>query len=132
MKKQIIVGGGLAIVILAIVVVILTFTQMPGTSDLWGGDVSPPLTETISSPLDETGSGPQPSRSIETVKAAWEEQLMARPGVMGVGIGLTEDGQEKCIKVYVNSKASALAAQIPNDIEGYPVEIEIRKTFRFW
>jgi len=132
MKKQIIVGGGLVIVILAIVIAILTFTQTPGISNLWGGDVSPPLTETISSPRDETGSRPQPARSIEAVKAAWEEQLMARPGVMGVGIGLTEDGQEKCIKVYVNSKASALAAQIPNDIEGYPVEIEIRKTFRFW
>lgn len=132
MKKRIIVGGGLVIVILAMVVVILTFTQTSGTSDLWGGDVSPPLTETVSGSPDETGSGPQPSRSIETVKAAWEEQLMARPGVMGVGIGLTEDGQEKCIKVYVNSKASALAAQIPNDIEGYPVEIGIRKTFRFW
>ena len=132
MKKQFIVGCGLAIVILAMVVVILTFTQKSETSDLWGSDVSLPLTETVSSPSDETASGPQPSRSIEAVKAAWEEQLMARPGVMGVGIGLTEDGQEMCIKVYVNSKASALAAQIPKNIEGYPVEIEIRRTFRFW
>jgi len=68
------------------------------------------------------------NRTIEEVRKAWEKRLMAIPGVMGVALGLTRDGREKCIKVYVNRKASA--ARIPSEIEGYPVEVEIRRTFR--
>lgn len=70
------------------------------------------------------------NKTIKEVKEAWEERLMAMPGVMGVGIGLTKDTRQKCIKVYVERKASAQAAQIPREIEGYPVEVEIRGTFR--
>jgi hypothetical protein len=68
------------------------------------------------------------SKSIKEVKDLWEKRLMAIPGVMGIGISLTKDRQEKCIKVYVERKSSA--AQIPNQIEGYPVEVERRGTFR--
>jgi hypothetical protein len=71
-------------------------------------------------------------RTIQEVKEACEKQLMAMPGVMGVGIGLTKDRRERCIKVYVGRDASAQAAQIPKEIEGYPVEVEIRGTFRPW
>ena len=70
------------------------------------------------------------NKTIKDVKEAWEKQLMAMPGVMAVGIGLRKDRREKCIRVYVNRKASAQAAQIPKEIEGYPVEVEIRGTFR--
>jgi hypothetical protein len=70
------------------------------------------------------------NKNIEEVKEAWEERLLAVPGVMGIGIGLTKDRREICIKVYVDRKASAQAAQIPTEIEGYPVEVEIRGTFR--
>ncbi|MFQ6030234.1 MAG: hypothetical protein ACE5Q6_22395 [Dehalococcoidia bacterium] len=69
-------------------------------------------------------------KTINEVKEAWEKKLMAIRGVMAVGIGLTKDRREKCIKVYVNRKASAQAAKIPRVIEGYPVEVEIRRTFR--
>ena len=70
------------------------------------------------------------NKTIEEVKESCEKQLMAMPGVMGVGIGLTQDRRETCIKVYVDGKASAQAVQIPKEIEGYPVEVEIRGTFR--
>ena len=70
------------------------------------------------------------SLTIEEVKADWEERLMAMPGVMGVGIGLTQDRQQTCIKIYVNRQTSAQVDQIPQEIEGYPVEVEIRKPFR--
>lgn len=70
------------------------------------------------------------NKTIQDVKEAWEQQLMAIPGVMGIGIGLTKDRQEKCIKVYVNRNTSAEAARIPKEIEGYPVEVELRGTFR--
>lgn len=72
------------------------------------------------------------NKTIQEVKEACEKQLMAMPGVMGVGIGLTKDRRERCIKVYVSRDASAQAAQIPKEIEGYPVEVEIRGTFRPW
>ncbi len=68
------------------------------------------------------------NKTIEEVKEAWEGRLMAIPGVMGVALSLTRDGRKKCIKVYISRKASA--ARIPSEIEGYPVQVEIRKTFR--
>lgn len=68
------------------------------------------------------------NKTIEEVKEAWEKRLMAIPGVTAVGIGLTKDRREQCIKVYVSRKASA--ARIPSEIEGYPAEVEIRKAFR--
>lgn len=70
------------------------------------------------------------SGSIEQVKKAWEARLMAIPGVMGVGIGLTRDRKQKAIKVYLDRGASTKRAQIPEAIEGYPVVIEVRGTFR--
>jgi len=70
------------------------------------------------------------NKSIEQVKEAWEERLMAMPGVTGVSIGLTKDRQGTCIKVYVNRKASVQATQIPQEIEGFPVEIVHRGIFR--
>jgi hypothetical protein len=70
------------------------------------------------------------NKNIQEVKEACEKQLMAMPSVMGVGIGLTKDRRDRCIKVYVNRDASAKAAQIPKEIEGYPVEVELRGTFR--
>jgi hypothetical protein len=69
-------------------------------------------------------------KTIQEAKEASEDRLMAIPGVMGVGIGLTKDRQGRCIKVYVDREASAQAAQIPKEIEGYPVEVEIRGAFR--
>jgi hypothetical protein len=86
---------------------------------------SQPISEDHSQEVNQVSN-----RSIEEVKADWEERLMAIPGVMGVGIGLTQDRQRTCIKVYVNRQSSAQAEQIPNEIEGYPVEVEVRKHFR--
>ena len=69
-------------------------------------------------------------KTIQEVKASWEKQLMAKSGVTGVGISLTKDHREKCIKVYMDRSEAALTGQIPKEIEGYPVEIEIRGTFK--
>ena len=67
-------------------------------------------------------------KGIQEVKEAWEKRLMSIPGVMGVGISLTKDTREPCIKVY--SSREAPGAKIPNEIEGYPIEVEVRKPFR--
>jgi hypothetical protein len=74
----------------------------------------------------ETGS--QERKPIEQVKTEWEARLLALPGVTGVGIGLTEDREETCIKVYVTRRAAV--ADIPTVIEGYPVQVERRGLFR--
>ncbi len=60
--------------------------------------------------------------SIEEVIARHSRDLMAIPGVVGTAEG--KCGGKPCIKVYVKKKTPALAAKIPERIEGYPVEIE--------
>jgi hypothetical protein len=69
-------------------------------------------------------------KKIEEVASVWEKRLMDIPGAMGVGVGLTKDLSQVCIKVYVSREDSKQAEQIPKEIEGYPVEVEIRKPFK--
>jgi hypothetical protein len=69
-------------------------------------------------------------KKIEEVASVWEKRLMDIPGVMGIGVGLTKDLSQVCIKVYVSREDSKQAEQIPKEIEGYPVEVEIRKPFK--
>jgi hypothetical protein len=73
---------------------------------------------------------PEATMTIQEAKEAWEAKLMAIPGVSGVGIGLTKDGQQKCIKVYVARDRGDVSDEIPKTIEGYPVEVEARGPFR--
>jgi hypothetical protein len=64
--------------------------------------------------------------SIESVKEQYEEQLMRRPNVTGVGIG--EKGGKEVIKVFVTHKVpeSSLRPKeiIPKTLEGYEVDVE--------
>lgn len=68
--------------------------------------------------------------SIIDAKTAWEDKLMAIPGVTGVAIGLSSDGSEKVIKVYVVKSGTVARDKIPDRIEGFRVEIEPRGTFK--
>lgn len=63
------------------------------------------------------------SNDIVTVKEQNEPWLLSLPGVVGVGIGEC-DGQP-CIKVFAMENTPELTRQIPRQIEGYPVEIEV-------
>ena len=69
-------------------------------------------------------------KTIQEVKEGAEKGLMALPGVTGVGIGLSKDRRETCIKVFVNQQVSASETRIPNQIEGYRVEVVVRGSFR--
>ncbi len=145
--------GGLVVVFLLVLLTLFTvygcvkvqkqssLSQTQGTHRATAEQVLQP--HSTSDESNRVGTGVQPTskeqlqeinqvsnRSIEEVKADWEERLMTIPGVMGVGIGLTQDRQGTCIKVYVNRQSSAQTDQIPQKIEGYPVEVEVRKTFR--
>lgn len=66
------------------------------------------------------------------VKARYESDLLARPGVVGVGVGLRQRGgaytDEVCIVVMVHSKrpSSELPPEelLPATLEGVPVDVQ--------
>jgi hypothetical protein len=62
---------------------------------------------------------------VTTIEQAFElhhDQLMAMPGVSGVGIGGA--GGKPAIVVMVRHLTSALKARIPRTLEGHPVVVE--------
>jgi hypothetical protein len=76
----------------------------------------------------EDGTGAvdkQAFRRAEAVLANHETELLTIPGVVGVGIGLTEQGGQPVIHVYVNVKATGgtIPAAIPQQVKGVPIRI---------
>ena len=62
------------------------------------------------------------TKPIETVLKEHTDNLMALPGVVGTGQGLS-DGKP-CIRVFVLKKTPALLDKIPSTIDGYPVVVD--------
>ncbi len=66
------------------------------------------------------------------VKAKYEAELMAHPGVVGVGIGLRQRGgeltNEVCIVVMVRRKIPRAlleeSERLPHVLEGVPVDVQ--------
>lgn len=56
------------------------------------------------------------------------KELMAIPGVVGVGEGRCND--EPCIKVYVTGKTPEITGKIPTRLEGFPVSVEMTGEFK--
>ena len=71
-----------------------------------------------------------PRRDINAVLAEHDDQLLARPGVVGVYVGLLKDEKTPCLKVMLARKDSKLARSIPRVIEGYPVVTEVTGEIR--
>jgi len=72
----------------------------------------------------------QPSKSNQMTNKPIEEvlkehtlHLMSIQGVTGAAQG--ELNGKPCIKVYVVRETEELKKQIPNELEGYPVEIQV-------
>ena len=65
-----------------------------------------------------------PNQDINSVLRAHQDELMAIPGVVGVYVGLMDDGKIPCLKVMVVKKTKGLEREIPKSLEGYPVVIE--------
>ncbi len=61
-------------------------------------------------------------KPIEQVLKEHTESLMALPGVVGTGQGLCSG--EPCIRVFVVEATEELLKQIPEEIEGYTVDVE--------
>ena len=65
-------------------------------------------------------------RRVETVLANHDTELLAIAGVVGVGIGLTEQGDQPVIHVYVNNMETTggmIPTAIPKQVQGVPVRI---------
>lgn len=58
--------------------------------------------------------------NISEAKARHEQALLARPGVVSVGIGLTDNG-EQAIIIGISEDDADLKAQLPAMLEGHPV-----------
>lgn len=69
-----------------------------------------------------------PDQSIEAVQEAHTEAWMAIPGVVGTGIGRC-DG-EPCIVVYATERTERLEAELPDEVEGHRVRVEVTGQFR--
>ena len=75
-------------------------------------------------------SSPSPKRDINAVLAAHEKQLLAIPEVVGVYVGVLQDGRTPCLKVMLARKRPESARKIPRSIEGYPVVVEVTGEIR--
>jgi len=65
-----------------------------------------------------------PKRDINAVLRDHDHALMAIPGVVGVYVGLLNDGKTPCLKVMAVRKTRELVRKIPSSLEGYPVVVE--------
>jgi hypothetical protein len=65
---------------------------------------------------------------IFQVKDRHTEELMAIPGVVGVGIGGLPDKNR--ITVYLEDDSAGLRAKIPSEIEGFEVDIDVTGPIR--
>ncbi len=69
-------------------------------------------------------------RDINAVLADHDGELMATPGVVGVYVGLLDDGTTPCLKVMLASGDASLAHRIPTRLEGHPVVTEVTGEIR--
>ena len=64
-------------------------------------------------------------RDINAVLADHDKRLLAMPGVVGVYVGLLDDGKTPCLKVMLRQPDKKLEQALPRTIEGYRVVSEV-------
>ena len=69
-------------------------------------------------------------RDINAVLADHDDRLMAMPGVVGVYIGVLEDGTTPCLKVMLRQPDKKLEQSLPRVLEGYRVVLEVTGEIR--
>ena len=60
---------------------------------------------------------------LKEVQARHEDGVMGIPEVVGIGIGLTEDGKDLAFIIYVEKLTPSVKAQVPDHLEGVPVRM---------
>ena len=71
---------------------------------------------------------PQEISRARAAKARSSQHLMGIPGVVGHGIGLSDDGHP-VIEVYLANENASARAQIPNNIENFAVRVVVTGAF---
>ena len=71
---------------------------------------------------------PVTKKPIEQVLREHTASLMALPGVVGTAQGLCAD--EPCIRVFVAEATEEVLEQIPEEIEGYVVDVQETGEFK--
>jgi len=66
-----------------------------------------------------------PTADINAVLSRHDKELLAIPGVVGVYVGLLDDGKTPCLKVMLAQKSAQTERAIPKSIEGFPVVTEV-------
>lgn len=69
-------------------------------------------------------------RDINAVLADHDDRLLAIPGVVGVYVGLLDDGKGSCLKVMVSTPEAAGSDRIPRRLDGFPVVVEVTGEIR--
>ena len=70
------------------------------------------------------------SRDINAVLRAHDQELLAIQGVVGVYVGVLDDGKTPCLKVMIVAKSAEIEKAVPKMIEGFPVIIEVTGEIR--
>jgi hypothetical protein len=71
---------------------------------------------------------PQSVRDAHGAKEKWADAWMNRPGVLGVGVGLTDDRSEAAVIVYVDN-GSAARPNLPERADGARVRVVLTDPF---
>ena len=70
-------------------------------------------------------NSPSPRRDINDVLRAHDRDLLGIPGVVGVYVGVLQDGKTPCLKVMLAQKSAETERAIPKSIEGFTVVLEV-------
>jgi hypothetical protein len=76
-----------------------------------------PLSE--ANPMSEANASA--GKSMNEVQEEHQKRLLAIPGVLGIGQGISQG--KPCFRIYVDKLTPDLSAKIPTVIEGYPVVV---------
>lgn len=93
-----------------------------------GSAVAPVLSGTVQGGTTQTQGSPQSIRQAHAAKEKNADALMARPGVIGVGVGTTEDGSKPAVIIYVDVNAGG-RANIPSELDGTPARVVLTDAF---
>lgn len=67
---------------------------------------------------------------LKAIQARYEEAILKVHGVVGMGIGLTEDGKDLGFVGYCKKLTTEIRAMVPRNVEGVPVRLIESGVFR--
>jgi len=100
-------------------------SKLGGGLSFVGGTCSVTTASAQAQELSAVQSFDLPQQAVDHASRVLEQNrydLMSRPGVLGVGLGATEDNSTPAILVYVD-QTSSVQPQLPQDIDRVPIRV---------